>query len=110
MQIEEGFRDLKSTRHGFAFRHNLGRNPKRIAVLLLLAALATLALWILGLFAYQSGLNRKFQANTVRNKNVLSVIFLGQRLFERNHSLTWAQMKAAIEDVQQRVVDQLEDF
>lgn len=41
MQIEESFRDLKSERFGCAFHHSLTRKPDRIAILLLLQALAS---------------------------------------------------------------------
>ena len=80
MQIEEGFRDLKAPRHGFALRHNTGRNPERVANLLLLAALATYALWLLGLHGEHLGLHRALQANTVRTRRTLSVFFVGRRL------------------------------
>ena len=110
MQIEEGFRDLKSTRNGLAFRHNLGRNPRRLAILLLIAALATLALWLLGLYARQAGIDRKLQANTVRNKAVLSVIFIGQRLVARDETVPITQLRAAIEQLRLRAVEQLSNF
>ena len=41
MQIEESFRDLKCERFGCAFHHSLTRKPERIAILLLLQALAS---------------------------------------------------------------------
>jgi hypothetical protein len=41
MQIEESFRDLKCERFGCAFHHSLTRKPHRIAILLLLQALAS---------------------------------------------------------------------
>lgn len=110
MQIEEGFRDLKSTRNGMAFRHNQGRNPKRIAILLLLAALATLALWLLGLYGYQSGLSKRLQANTIRDKLVLSVIFVGHRLLVRNEPVPINQLHAALAQLRHRVVEQLRNF
>jgi len=41
MQIEESFRDLKCDRYGSAFCYSLTRTAKRLAILLLLHALAT---------------------------------------------------------------------
>jgi hypothetical protein len=49
MQIEEAFRDLKSHRYGAGFEDSLSRKPERLAVLLLLHALASFAAWLLGL-------------------------------------------------------------
>lgn len=49
MQIEESFRDLKSTRYGAAFELSLTRRAERLGVLLLLHALATFAAYLAGL-------------------------------------------------------------
>jgi len=49
MQIEEAFRDLKSHRYGVAFEDSLTRRCQRLAVLLLLHALASFAAWLMSL-------------------------------------------------------------
>lgn len=49
MQIEESFRDLKCDRFGCAFYHSLTRQPERIAMLLLIHALATFTAWLAAL-------------------------------------------------------------
>jgi hypothetical protein len=49
MQIEQSFRDLKSTRYGAAFELSLTRRADRLAVLLLLLALATFVAYLAGL-------------------------------------------------------------
>jgi hypothetical protein len=46
MQIEESFRDLKCERFGCAFHHSLTRKPERIAILLLLQALASFLVYL----------------------------------------------------------------
>ena len=56
MQIELGFRDLKSHRFGQAFEDSLTRLKKRIEILLLLHALAVFAAWLTGLIAQRNGL------------------------------------------------------
>lgn len=43
MQIEQSFRDLKSHRYGCAFEDMLTRHPRRLEMLLLLHALASVA-------------------------------------------------------------------
>lgn len=80
MQIEEGFRDNKSVRFGLGFELNNTQNKERLQILLLIASLATVMLWLLGTIAKQSGQHWQYQANTVRTKNVLSVIYLGLRI------------------------------
>ena len=84
MQIEETIRDLKSHRFGFALRYARTKRPERLEALLLVAALATLILWLLGLAAADRQWARHFQANTERHRPVLSTVFLGQELW-RNH-------------------------
>lgn len=51
MQIEQAFRDLKSHRFGCAFEDTLTRDGRRLEILLLIHALATLVAWLEGLAA-----------------------------------------------------------
>jgi len=83
MQIEEGFRDLKSDKFGFGFSISRSYNTDRLNILLLIAALASLCLWWVGLYAYQQGWHRHFQANTVSNRKVLSIPFLALQVLQR---------------------------
>lgn len=55
MQIEQTFRDLKSTQWGMGLSSSQTRQPKRLAILLLIAALLGLALWLIGLVARSNG-------------------------------------------------------
>jgi len=59
-------------------------SPERLEALLLVAALASFILWLLGLAAAHRQWARHFQANTERRQPVLSTVFLGQELW-RNH-------------------------
>lgn len=86
MRIEEGFRDAKTIRFGLGLEQARGR-PERIAVLLLIAALASLALLLLGVEAERRGCHYAFQANTVREKRVLSLLRLGLELWRCNSAL-----------------------
>jgi hypothetical protein len=49
MQIEQSFRDLKCDRFGCAFYYSLTRGKQRLAILLLLQALATFIAWLTAL-------------------------------------------------------------
>jgi len=78
MQIEETFRDLKSHRFGWSLEDVRCRSAARVDVLLLIAALATVALHMVGLAALWRKLNRGLQANTERRRVVFSTFFLGR--------------------------------
>lgn len=95
MQIEETFRDLKSHRWGFGLQYARSRSVERLENLLLLTTLALLARWLAGLAAKADDLTRHFQANTVRGKAVLSVIFLGRRILKSTRTVL---RKQAIHD------------
>ena len=78
MQIEETFRDTKSVRFGWSFRHARTRHSQRYAVMLLLAALAGMVVTLLGIAAERKRLHLRFQANTIRHRRVLSLFQLGK--------------------------------
>lgn len=83
MQIEEGFRDLKSSKYGFGFESSYSNKPRRIEILLLIAMLASYIAWLIGFVAEKLGLHLQFQSNTVKNRRVLSLFFLGCRIIKR---------------------------
>jgi hypothetical protein len=76
MQIELTFRDAKSRRFGWGFDHAGCRSPERVAVQMMLIALATLVAMTIGELAEAAQLHRRFQANT-SHRRVLSLVFLG---------------------------------
>ncbi|GAA5218499.1 IS4 family transposase [Corallincola platygyrae] len=83
MQIEETFRGLKSPQYGFGLRHSRSHCPRRYNVLLLIAMLAEMTLWWLGLVAQQIGWQRHFQANTIKTRAMLSEVRLGKEVRRR---------------------------
>lgn len=80
MSIEEGFRDLKSHRHGLGLSYHRTNSANRLQVLLLIANLAMVVIWLLGMAAVLKGIHYQYQANSVRYKRVLSVIFIGLKI------------------------------
>jgi hypothetical protein len=78
MQIEESFRDLKSHRHGWSLQHIGCRTNERIEVLLMVAALANVALHLVGIAAERRRLQQSFQANTVTERRVFSLFVLAR--------------------------------
>ena len=105
MQITETIRDPKSHRFGFALRYARPKRPERLETLLLIAALATLILWLLGRAASERQWHRHFQANTERRRNVLSMVFVGQELW-RNHrfKVTLAELFDALKRLKLLVI------
>lgn len=72
MTIEEGFRDLKSSQYGFSMQGNKTLNRERLIVWLMIAALASLWVWLMGKAAEALKLHYCFQANSIRHRRVLS--------------------------------------
>jgi hypothetical protein len=84
MQIEESFRDIKSPQYGLGLRHSNTRCTKRFDILLLIAMLAEWVLRLIGFIATKHNWTRQFQANTIRNRPVLSLIRLGREVRKRS--------------------------
>lgn len=80
MQIEQNFRDDKSQRFGFSWRNSFTTSAKRIGVLCLLAFIATVLLWLIGVEAEKRQLHYGFQANTIKHRRVLSYLSLAKSI------------------------------
>lgn len=95
MQIEEGFRDIKSPLFGLGFGMHQSRQSKRIEILLLIAMLANVVVMVAGLHARDSGQQRRYQSNSIRHRNVLSVWRLGLEClrFHRVGAAPWPAWK-----------------
>ncbi len=83
MQIEEGFRDLKSTKYGFGFEHVNTNHIYRLNVFFLIAMLAAFLAWIIGWLAEKSNLQSQYQANSIQYMRILSLFYLGCRIIIR---------------------------
>jgi hypothetical protein len=76
MKIEHDFRDLKDPKWGLGIRTSRSIDPYRLILQLLIGFLAAFLLWLIGLCLEKKGLHRDFQANSIKHKRVLSLIFL----------------------------------
>lgn len=81
MQIEENFRDHKSTEFGFGQETSQSRSLSRIQALLLLGTIAAFVMWHIGQLAETEGLHRRFRVTT-RKSRELSLISLARALCE----------------------------
>ena len=79
MQIEESFKDLKT---GLNFNDSNTRTQHYLSILLLLAMLAQYVLFLLGMAVKLSQQHLKYQANSIKNKAILSYQFIGLRAFK----------------------------
>jgi hypothetical protein len=98
MQIEEGFRDLKSSRYGFGFENAFSKKIARIEILLLIAMLASFVAWLTGWIAEKNGLHCQFQSNTIKKRRVLSLFFLGCRVIKRKIKISAEMLEAAVKE------------
>jgi hypothetical protein len=55
---------------------------ERLLILLLIATLALLVAWLMGKATEPSGQHRQYQANTVKDRVVLSTIFIGLKVID----------------------------
>ena len=78
MQIEQTFRDTKSDRFGWGMGKARTKRPRRVDIMVLIAALASTVVFAAGKAAELAGHHRAFQANTVRTRRVLALTTLGR--------------------------------
>jgi hypothetical protein len=84
MQIEESFRDMKNTRYGLCARQANTKCVHRWGVKMLLAAIVQIVCWIIGIIGHSLNYQRKFQANTVKDRKVFSYFYLGKLIIEHD--------------------------
>jgi hypothetical protein len=110
MQIEEAFRDIKSSLFGWGFEHHKSRYVHRIAALILIATLASILPNIIGLAIFMVSLHRRYQANTVKIRRVLSFHYLGLRGFADKHfKLPCEQYEMAELELRTMIADNFND-
>jgi hypothetical protein len=85
MQIEQTFRDLKCAQWGMGLETSQTRQPKRLAALLLIAALLAFALWLIGLAARQSGYRVQYGSKK-NSQSTLSILSLARHWIRDNKS------------------------
>lgn len=108
MQIEEGFRDIKSPLFGLGFGMHRSRQGKRIEILLLIAMLANVATMVAGLHVRDSGQQQRYQSNSIRDRNVLSMWRLGLEWLRRYPPcvVPWPSWKALQASLRQEAREQ----
>ncbi|MFH0340675.1 MAG: hypothetical protein ACHBNF_00805 [Chromatiales bacterium] len=81
-----------------------GAPMQRLQVLLLIATLALMVAWPMGRATEITGQHRHYQANTVRDRVVLSTIFLGLKVIDDPRlTLRLRDLLAAISCLDKRI-------
>lgn len=107
MQIEASFKDIKNKRYGFRLPESGTKTVQRLENLILIAFLATAAIWLAGQAAINNQWHYQMQANTVRDQAVLSIAFIGLHVL-RNlvfYQLNEQQLLDSFPPIQNRVID-----
>ncbi|MBV1907759.1 MAG: IS4 family transposase [Kangiellaceae bacterium] len=108
MQIEEEFRDMKSRQYGLGLGENKTKDRHRLSVLIFLASFANIVLTIVGLIIHTKNEHRHYQANTIKNRRVLSFQTLGLRsILSKRFRAKLEHFNKAIEEIKV-LVDGLE--
>uniref|UniRef100_UPI003F62693D IS4 family transposase n=1 Tax=Phytobacter sp. V91 TaxID=3369425 RepID=UPI003F62693D len=84
MQIEQNFRDEKSPRFGFGLRLSRSQGKGRLEVLSVVAAMASLVMWLTGYLAEKKQLHRRYQANSIKDRRVLSYVRLAVEVLRQD--------------------------
>jgi hypothetical protein len=77
MQIEQTFRDVKNGQWGLGLTQSQTRKHRRLAILFLLGALITYALWLIGLAATRRGYQVRYGSKK-KAPSTLSILSLAQ--------------------------------
>ena len=105
MRIEENFRDTKCPHYGLGLKKSLTRDPGRMAILLLIAAIATWAAWLAGLITILAGNASDFQAHSAKFTQSLSIVYLGREVIKKQLLISHSQLLNAINTLAQMVVN-----
>ena len=88
MQIEQSFRDVKNPRWGLGLSLSQTTRPDRLAILLLIGALAMFALWLIGLAAQARGYRVNFGSSARMGSTLLIISLARWWLEEAAHRAT----------------------
>jgi hypothetical protein len=95
MRIEENFRDSKCPHYGLGLKKSLTKAPERMEILLLIAAIATLAAWLAGLVTTLSSKAADFQAHSAKFTRSLSMVYLGREAIRKQLIISNEQLLIA---------------
>jgi hypothetical protein len=104
MTIEEGIRDLKSSRYGLGLEESKTREKERRDILLLIGMLASLIAWIMGKTGEEMKLHYQFQSNSIKHRRVISLFYLGCQLIRKKFQIPIPLIRKVIASLQMEAV------
>lgn len=105
MRIEENFRDTKCSHYGQGLKHSLTKSPNRMAILLLISAIATWAAWLAGVIVLLKGNASDFQAHSAKFNNSLSTVYLGREAIKKKLVVSILLLFKAIKRLASMVIE-----
>lgn len=103
MQIEQNFKDIKNEQAGVGLKRHLSSGKTRINMLFFLAMLLMIICWWFGLMIESLNKHRSYQANSIKNKRVRSLIHLARLAFRHEPELLdWDVFKKTMSDLQKQ--------
>lgn len=104
MQIEETFRDDKNRDTGLGLNGSGSHHVAPLSALRLIGALATVLTHLVGVLGEQHGWHRHYQVNTVSERRVLSLPFLGRQILQHAdlRKLTNKRLQEALTQVHEQ--------
>lgn len=102
MKIEHNFRDLKDVRWGLGLSYSRTQDIRRLEILLLVGTLAIFVLWLIGLATEAQKGQYDYQSNTIKNRRVLSLIYLGLQVLWHTGCPPGAVLMRALKETQWR--------
>ncbi len=103
MQIEESFRDIKSTRYGFSLRYCRSMGIKRLTNIFIIGLLGTLIAWIMGLCVKKRKIHYTLQTNSIKNRNVLSVFYIGCQIIKYPIRFAKTELNCAVKQINESI-------
>lgn len=97
MQIEEGFRDLKSSQYGLGFEYAYSKSIERIQALMLIGMLITFIAWLTGIIAEKNSWHLQFQSNSTKHRRVLSLFYLGCQVIRRKLKIPVSKLEEVLQ-------------
>lgn len=103
MQIEQTFRDLKNPKWGMGLSNSQTRKPQRLAALLLIAALLSFTLWLIGLVALAQGYSSAY-GSRAKAASTVSILTLARHwLCEHRQFPSRCQLDHALTELRQMI-------
>ena len=105
MQIEETFKDDKNRDSGVGLDASRSHKPTHLRALRWLGALTTIFTHTIGVVGETLGIHRDYQSNTVSDRRVLSLPFLGRQMLRHQdrRCLSMKRLLAALDHIRASV-------